>query len=71
MAGGVVVTNEVFVNCQVGYEVRAEAVCERGTAIAGRPQTGLYSTVSSGGSTPEGYWGGMVHDDFRQRWPCL
>ncbi len=67
MAGGVVVTNEVFVNCQVGYEVRAEAVCERGTAIAGRPQTGLYSTVSSGGSTPEGYWGGMVHDDFRQR----
>ena len=64
MANGVVVTNEVFVNCQVGYEVRAEAVCERGTAIAGRPQTGLYTTVADNGS---GYWGGMAHDDFRQR----
>lgn len=64
MANGVVVTNEVFVNCQVGYEVRAEAVCERGTAIAGRPQTGLYTTVAGDG---EGHWGGAVHDDFRQR----
>ena len=64
MANGVVITNEVFVNCQVGYEVRAEAVCERGTAIAGRPQVGLYTTVSDNGA---GYWGGQVQDDFRQR----
>lgn len=64
MSNGVVVTNEVFVNCQVGYEVRAEAVCERGTAIAGRPQTGLYTTRAGEG---EGYWGGVAFDDFRQR----
>ena len=31
MAGGGIVTNEVFVNSQVGYEVRCEAVAERGS----------------------------------------
>ena len=31
MAGGGLVASEVFVNCQVGYEVRCEAVAERGT----------------------------------------
>lgn len=44
MVGGGVVTNEVFINSHVGYEVRCEVVCERGTAIAGRPGTGLMTT---------------------------
>ncbi len=64
MAGGGIVTNEVFVNCQVGYEVRCEAVAERGTAIAGRPQTGLYTTRVDGGS---GSWGGVADPDFIAR----
>lgn len=64
MAGGGVVTSEVFVNCQVGYEVRCEAVAERGTVTAGRPQTGLYSTVAS---DEGGRWGGAVHPDFTVR----
>ena len=38
MAGGGLVTSEVFVNCQVGYEVRCEAVAERGTAHRGQEQ---------------------------------
>jgi myo-inositol 2-dehydrogenase / D-chiro-inositol 1-dehydrogenase len=64
MAGGGVVTSEVFVNCQVGYEVRCEAVAERGTIVAGQSSTGLYSTVADehGGS-----WGGPVAPDFRVR----
>jgi myo-inositol 2-dehydrogenase/D-chiro-inositol 1-dehydrogenase len=64
MAGGALVTNEVFVKNQVGYEVRCEAVAERGTIIAGRSWAGLYSTVADdqGGS-----WGGQVAPDFRVR----
>jgi myo-inositol 2-dehydrogenase/D-chiro-inositol 1-dehydrogenase len=61
MAGGAVVTNEVFVNCAVGYEVRCEVVGERGTAIAGRPWGDLYTTAASG------TWGGAVPPDFRVR----
>ncbi|CCH74677.1 Gfo/Idh/MocA family protein [Nostocoides australiense] len=64
MAGGGVVSNEVFVNCQVGYEVRCEAVSERGTAIAGRPQSGLYTTRVG---EPAGSWGGTVDPDFIAR----
>ncbi|TWP38284.1 Gfo/Idh/MocA family protein [Leekyejoonella antrihumi] len=64
MAGGGMVTSEVFCNCQVGYEVRCEAVAERGTLIAGRPQTGLYSTVAG---AEHGSWGGEVHPDFTTR----
>lgn len=64
MAGGGIVTNEVFVNCQVGYEVRCEAVAERGTFIAGRPQTGLYSTLAGSES---GSWGGVADPDFTVR----
>lgn len=64
MAGGGLVTNEVFVNCQVGYEVRCEAVCEQGTAIAGRPQTGLYTTAAGG---EKGFWGGVADPDFTVR----
>ena len=66
MANGGVVTNEVFVRNQVGYEVRCEAVCERGTAIAGRPWGDLYTT-SAAGSGDEGVWGGVVPADFRAR----
>ena len=39
MSGGGLVTNEVFVNSQVGYEVRFEAVAERGSPH-GRPRFG-------------------------------
>ncbi|MEP0324931.1 Gfo/Idh/MocA family protein [Bauldia litoralis] len=37
MADGVVVTVEVFVNCQYGYDVRGELVCEKGTATLTPP----------------------------------
>jgi myo-inositol 2-dehydrogenase/D-chiro-inositol 1-dehydrogenase len=64
MSGGAVVTNEVFVNNQVGYEVRCEAVAERGTVIAGRNWAGLYSTGTVDG---DGIWGGVIAPDFRVR----
>jgi myo-inositol 2-dehydrogenase / D-chiro-inositol 1-dehydrogenase len=64
MAGGGLVTSEVFVNCQVGYEVRCEAVAERGTVIAGRNSTGIYSTVVGNDG---GHWGGQIAPDFRAR----
>jgi myo-inositol 2-dehydrogenase/D-chiro-inositol 1-dehydrogenase len=60
MTGGGIVTNEVFVRSQVGYEVRCEVVCERGTVIAGRPSGDLYSTA-------DGSWGGAIPEDFRAR----
>jgi len=66
MTGGAVVTNEVFVNSQVGYEVRCEAVGERGTAIAGRPATGLLTTTVGTGDAA-GQWGGVVDPDFTVR----
>jgi myo-inositol 2-dehydrogenase/D-chiro-inositol 1-dehydrogenase len=65
MAGGAVVTNEVFVKNQVGYEVRCEAVCERGTIVAGRPWGDLYTTAAT--DTGAGAWGGPVPPDFRVR----
>jgi myo-inositol 2-dehydrogenase/D-chiro-inositol 1-dehydrogenase len=64
MAGGGLVTSEVFVNCQVGYEVRCEAVAERGTITAGKNTTGIYSTMADAHG---GYWGGEVPSDFRAR----
>ncbi|WP_299444857.1 Gfo/Idh/MocA family protein [uncultured Phycicoccus sp.] len=64
MAGGAVVTNEVFVKNQVGYEVRCEAVCERGSAMAGRPWADLYTTAAGG---DDGAWGGSIPADFRDR----
>ena len=64
MTGGGVVTNEVFIRSQVGYEVRCEVVCERGTVIAGRPWGGLYSTAVG---EADGSWGGAVPADFRAR----
>jgi myo-inositol 2-dehydrogenase/D-chiro-inositol 1-dehydrogenase len=64
MAGGAIVTNEVFVRNQVGYEVRCEAVCEAGSAIAGRPWGDLYTTAAG---DADGTWGGGVPADFRVR----
>jgi myo-inositol 2-dehydrogenase/D-chiro-inositol 1-dehydrogenase len=58
------VTSEVFVNCQVGYEVRCEVVAERGTLTAGRNTTGLYTTLTG---EHGGHWGGQVPPDFRVR----
>lgn len=72
MAGGAVVTNEVFINSQTGYEVRCELVAERGSAIAGRPWGGLYTTGVAPGHGPgtgsvAGTWGGTVPTDYRAR----
>jgi myo-inositol 2-dehydrogenase/D-chiro-inositol 1-dehydrogenase len=64
MAGGGLVTSEVFVNCQVGYEVRCEAVAERGTITAGKNTTGIYTTLAGDRG---GVWGGPVPPDFRVR----
>ena len=64
MAGGGVVTSEVFVNCQVGYEVRCEAVAERGTITVGRNSSGIYTTLAGDAA---GQWGGPVAPDFRVR----
>lgn len=64
MAGGAIVTNEVFVSNEVGYEVRCEAVAERGTVIIGQPQTQLYTTSAVGQA---GVWGGRIPDDYRER----
>lgn len=62
MASGAMVTNEVFVKNQIGYEVRCEVVSERGTVVAGRPWGDLYTT-----SADNGDWGGPVQADFRIR----
>ena len=64
MSGGGLVTNEVFVNSQVGYEVRFEAVAERGSLTAGLASGGVLTTrvAADGGS-----WGGCVPDDYRTR----
>ena len=65
MAGGGIVTNEVFVNSQVGYEVRCEAVAERGSVVIGRPSSALYATTV--GPDGAGRWGGVVPSDYRER----
>lgn len=68
MEGGALVTSEVFVNSQVGYEVRCEAVAERGTVTIGQNGSGLSTTrVSSNGATGPGVWGGAVPGDYRER----
>ena len=35
---GVRVDDEIFVNCQFGYDIRCEAVAEKGTVSLGRPE---------------------------------
>lgn len=59
MANGAIADVEVFVNCQVGYEVRCEAVGELGSATIGLGVDVLTKTT--------GHWGGSVPDDFRVR----
>ncbi|MEO7753598.1 MAG: Gfo/Idh/MocA family oxidoreductase [Terracoccus sp.] len=59
MAGGGMATTEVFVNSQIGYEVRCEAVGERGNATIGLGQSLLLRQ--------SGRYGGSVPDDFRRR----
>ncbi|GAA4846164.1 Gfo/Idh/MocA family protein [Saccharopolyspora rosea] len=57
--GGVVADVEIFVNCGFGYQVRCEAVCEHGTALAG----------AAGGLRVHGTagWGGRIDADFSER----
>ncbi|MFJ2770765.1 Gfo/Idh/MocA family protein [Streptomyces sp. NPDC087300] len=45
-SGGALVDVEIFVNCGFGYEVRCEAVCERGSATVGEDRS---MTVRSAG----------------------
>jgi len=59
MASGALADVEVFVNFQVGYEVRCEAVAEKGSAAIGLGVDVLTKTA--------GHWGGAVPDDFRVR----
>ena len=59
MASGAMATSEVFVNCQVGYEVRCEAVAERGNATVGLGQRVFVRS--------ENRYGGEIPDDFRFR----
>ncbi|RCH68508.1 gfo/Idh/MocA family oxidoreductase [Streptomyces sp. SDr-06] len=58
-SGGVVVDVEIFVNCGFGYEVRCEAVCERGTASIG--ESGGLVTRAAGGARQD------VPQDFTVR----
>ncbi|MER6070655.1 Gfo/Idh/MocA family oxidoreductase [Streptomyces sp. NPDC001817] len=46
-AGGALVDVEVFVNCGFGYQVRCEAVCERGSARIGDEHTMVVTTAGS------------------------
>ncbi len=59
MASGAIADVEVFVNFQVGYEVRCEAVAEKGSATIGLGVDVLTKRA--------GHWGGAVPDDFRVR----
>ncbi|MBD0747405.1 Gfo/Idh/MocA family protein [Streptomyces sp. CBMA152] len=58
-AGGAVVDVEIFVNCGFGYEVRCEAVCERGAASIG---AGTGPVVRTGGRV-----GARIPQDFTVR----
>ncbi|MFT2017003.1 Gfo/Idh/MocA family protein [Streptomyces sp. 796.1] len=55
-SGGAVVDVEIFANCGFGYQVRCEAVGERGTARTG-DETGLFTQAA-------GQWGGTIPQDF-------
>jgi myo-inositol 2-dehydrogenase/D-chiro-inositol 1-dehydrogenase len=46
-AGGTLVDVEVFVNCGFGYQVRCEAVCERGSARIGDEHTMVVTAAGS------------------------
>ncbi|MEU4092411.1 Gfo/Idh/MocA family oxidoreductase [Streptomyces sp. NPDC026673] len=57
--GGAIVDVEVFLNCGFGYQVQAEAVCERGSARIGDAHDLLVNTA--------GRWGGTIAPDFVER----
>ncbi|MFF0014183.1 Gfo/Idh/MocA family protein [Streptomyces sp. NPDC005374] len=57
--GGALSDVEIFVNCGFGYQVRAEAVCERGTARIGDGHA-LVTDMA-------GRWGGTIAQDFVER----
>ncbi|MFE9689164.1 Gfo/Idh/MocA family protein [Micromonospora sp. NPDC005806] len=59
MVGGGLATTEVFINSQVGYEVRCEAVAELGSATVGLGQQMLVRRDNA--------YGGPIPDDYRQR----
>lgn len=56
---GALIDVEIFVNCGFGYQVRCEAVCERGTALAGGDTGPLVHTA--------GHWGGVITPGFPAR----
>ncbi|MEV4742024.1 Gfo/Idh/MocA family oxidoreductase [Streptomyces sp. NPDC049555] len=58
-AAGAVVDVEVFVNCGFGYQVRCEAVCERGSVRIGEERGPAVAA--------DGRWGGPVPQDFLTR----
>ncbi|RBM21385.1 Gfo/Idh/MocA family protein [Streptomyces sp. PT12] len=57
--GGVLVDVEIFGNCGFGYQVQAEAVCERGTARIGEAH-GLTTNAA-------GRWGGSIDQGYLSR----
>lgn len=57
--GGALADVEIFVNCGFGYQVRAEAVCERGTARIGDGHAMVTNMA--------GRWGGTIAQDFVER----
>jgi myo-inositol 2-dehydrogenase/D-chiro-inositol 1-dehydrogenase len=57
--GGALVDVEMSVNCQFGYQVQAEAVCENGTARIGDGHGMLVNSA--------GQWGGSIAPDFVAR----
>ncbi|GGP61633.1 Gfo/Idh/MocA family protein [Streptomyces calvus] len=57
--GGAISDVEIFVNCGFGYQVQAEAVCERGTARIGDGHALVTHTA--------GHWGGTITQDWTER----
>jgi myo-inositol 2-dehydrogenase/D-chiro-inositol 1-dehydrogenase len=57
---GRIVTDEIYVRTQVGYEVRTEVVGEKGSAIIGLDQ-------SLQVKTRDGRWGGQIAPTFVER----
>ncbi|MFC8130224.1 Gfo/Idh/MocA family protein [Streptomyces sp. NPDC057302] len=58
-SAGALVDVEIFGHCGYGYQVQAEAVCERGTARIGDEPGPRVSA--------EGHWGGRVPPDYIER----
>ena len=60
----VIVTVEIFVRAQIGYEVRTEVVGERGSTLFGLDQHGITKIIGPGGG---GIAGGAVPPGFIER----